>query len=252
MMRGRSSQALEFTENATRVREAFEQTFWSDELNSYALALDGEKRPCRVRTSNAGHCLLAGLPDDERAACLVKTLNSEELFSGWGIRTLASNERRYNPMSYHNGSIWPHDNALIAAGMARYGFTPQAMRVFDALFDASLHMDLQRMPELFCGFRRRPGQGPTRYPVACAPQAWSCAAVFLLLQACLGLSINVPSRQVRFVRPQLPEWLDWIELRRLAVGPASVDLQLRRLRQDVAIEVIKKQGDAEIVVTKVV
>ncbi len=252
MLHGNSDQALQYTEKATRLRQAFEDRFWCDQLDSYVLALDGAKQPCQVRTSNAGHCLFSGIADPDRAKRIAQTLCSAEFFSGWGIRTLAISERRYNPMSYHNGSIWPHDNALIAAGLARYGFTSQATQIFDALFDASLHMDLQRLPELFCGFRRRPGQGPTRYPVACAPQAWAAGAVFLLLQACLGLTIDGPSHQIRFVRPQLPLWLEWLELKGLSVGDAQVDLQLRRSRQDVAIEVSDKQGDAEIIVTKVV
>src|SRR5205823_2033432 len=157
-----------------------------EDLGTYVLAQDGGKSPCRVRTSNAGHCLLTGIAAPERALRVARTLLSHDSFSGWGIRTVAAREARYNPMSYHNGSIWPHDNAPIAAGLARYGLKDEALRVMNAMFDASLFFDMHRLPELFCGFERRAGEGPTLYPVACAPQAWAAAAIFLLLQACLG------------------------------------------------------------------
>jgi len=167
-------------------------------------------------------------------------------FSGWGIRTLASTEARFNPMSYHNGSIWPHDNALISMGLARYGYHREALRILTALFETSLYLDLQRMPELFCGFRRRPGQGPTLYPIACAPQAWAAATPFYLLQAALGLSFHTADSRILFDRPRLPDYMDTIRIRDLAVGKASLDLMLRRSAQDVGINVLKKVGKTEI------
>src|SRR5262249_25545987 len=158
----------------------------------------GDKRPCRVRTSNAGQCLFTGIASPDRAWRVARTLLSPESFSGWGVRTVAASEARYNPMAYHNGSVWPHDNALIAQGFARYGLGEKALQILTGLFEAGLYFDLQRMPELFCGFPRHPGEGPILYPVACAPQAWSAASVFLLLQACLGLGVNGPEAQVSF------------------------------------------------------
>src|SRR5207253_3892361 len=155
-------------------------------------------QPCRVRTSNAGHCLFAGVATPEHARRVAATLTDETSFSGWGIRTVASSEARYNPMSYHNGSVWPHDNALIAAGFARYGFKESAGMLLAGLLDASLFFDLHRLPELFCGFPRRAGESPTLYPVACAPQAWAAGAVFLLLEACLGLSVCSRAHTVVF------------------------------------------------------
>ena len=155
---------------AKDLREKFDQAFWNEEIGTYALALDGEKRPCRVVASNAGHALFAGIAAPDRAKRVAERLLTPDMFSGWGVRTLAMGQPRYNPMSYHNGSVWPHDNALIAMGFARYGLKVEAARVFSAIFDAGRHQDLSRLPELFCGFTRKAHRAPTPYPVACAPQ----------------------------------------------------------------------------------
>ena len=170
---GFDDRARALARQAKELRERFERAFWSDDLGTYALALDGKKRPCGVRASNAGHCLFTGIAHPARARRVAETLMGEAFFTGWGVRTLAMNEGRYNPMSYHNGSIWPHDNAMLGAGFARYGMRAPAARILAGLFDASLFVDRYRMPELFCGFHRRAGEGPTLYPVACSPQAWS-------------------------------------------------------------------------------
>ncbi len=163
---------------------------------------------------------------------------------------MAESEARYNPMSYHNGSIWPHDNAIIAAGLARYRLMQHVFQIFTGLFDASLFVDMHRMPELFCGFVRRPGEGPTLYPVACAPQSWAGAAVFSLLQSLLGLTIDAPRRQIRFDRSVLPQSLPRINISNLRVGNACVDLALERFPIDVGIELLRREGDVEIVVLK--
>ncbi len=231
-------------QQARDLQQRFEAAFWCEDLSTYALALDGRKRPCRVRSSNAGHCLFTGIARPEHARRVANTLMSPGSFSGWGIRTLAASEVRYNPMSYHNGSVWPHDNALIAAGLARYGFTEAAMRVLGGLFEASKYLDLHRLPELFCGFEHRSGEGPTLYPVACAPQAWSAAAVFLLLQACLGLSVK--GTEVLFSYPLLPEFLREVQIHRLRMGEASIDLLLQRHREDVGINVLRREGQVQI------
>jgi glycogen debranching enzyme len=240
--------ARRLEKQALALKKKFNQIFWCEDLNTYALALDGDKRPCRVRTSNAGHTLWSGIASWEYANRLVRTLFSEDFFSGWGIRTLARNEARYNPMSYHNGSVWPHDNALITAGLARYGYKKQAVRLLTGLFEASNALDLHRLPELFCGFTRLPGQGPTHYPVACAPQAWASAAVFFLLQACLGLTFSSEKPQVCFSHPRLPEYLQWMEIRNLPVGSGAVDLILHRHPQDVGVNALRKDKDVEIAV----
>jgi glycogen debranching enzyme len=247
---GHLERAAELQRRADELRSSFEERFWSEELSTYVLALDGRKRPCRVRTSNAGHGLFAGIAGRERAQLTAATLMDDASFSGWGVRTVAASELRYNPMSYHNGSVWPHDNALVACGLGRYGRKRDVLRILDGLFDASQFVELRRMPELFCGFKRRPGEGPTLYPVACAPQSWSAGAVFLLLQAALGLSIDAPGQQIVFSRPLLPEFLGTVHIDGLRAGAATVDLVLHRHGEDVGITVARREGDVEIVDVK--
>jgi glycogen debranching enzyme len=247
---GDGARAEELERRAEELRESFERAFWSEDLSTYCLALDGEKKRCEVRASNAGHCLFTGIASQQRAWRVTHTLLNESSFSGWGIRTVDANEARYNPMSYHNGSVWPHDNAVISLGMARYGRKDGAVRVLQGLFEASLHFDLHRMPELFCGFRQRANEGPTLYPVACAPQAWAAGAVFLLLQACLGLDIDAPNLRVCLDRPELPEGLDRVTLRNLQIGEASLDLTLHRHEKDVGVHLERREGAVEVVVVK--
>ena len=242
--------AADLWRDADALQERFEASFWSPILSTYVLALDGEKRPCRVRSSNAGHCLFTGIATPVHARLAAATLLADDSFSGWGIRTLSALEARYNPMSYHNGSVWPHDNALIAYGLAQYGFKDAALKILSGLFDASLFFELRRMPELFCGFSRRTGEGPTLYPVACSPQAWAAASVFLLLQSCLGLSIKAPVKQVHVSNPVLPDFLQELEVRNLKVGDSSVDLVFQRRDGDVGINILKKEGDVKIVLVK--
>ena len=214
------------------------------------MALDGNKRQCRVRSSNAGHCLYTGIVAAERARLVAGQLRGESLFSGWGMRTLASTERGYNPISYHNGSVWPHDNALIAMGFCRYGLQDATVRVFQGLLDASRFLHLARLPELFCGFPRRPAEGPTLYPMACAPQAWASGAAFLLLQACLGLSIDGSARRVSCSRPVLPPSIGELHVRNLVVGDGSIDLVFRRTASDVSMAIARRDSGIETVVRK--
>ncbi|PYI96499.1 MAG: amylo-alpha-1,6-glucosidase [Verrucomicrobia bacterium] len=250
-MLGNTARARELSQQAQTLRRGFEQAFWCDDLSTYAIALDGSKQPCRVRTSNAGHCLFAGIATQEHARRVAATLTDETSFSGWGIRTVASSEARYNPMSYHNGSVWPHDNALIAAGFGRYGFKESAAMVLAGLLDASLFFDLHRLPELFCGFPRRAGESPTLYPVACAPQAWAAGAVFLLLEACLGLSVSAPKQTLVFSKPVLPAFLPKVSIRDLKVGDARVDLLLTRHDEgDVGVNVLRRDGALEVLILK--
>ncbi|HSL04588.1 MAG TPA: amylo-alpha-1,6-glucosidase [Nitrospiraceae bacterium] len=247
---GHTEQASRLLKEADTLRTQFERRFWCHDLSSYALALDGLKQPCRVRTSNAGHCLWTGIAEQKHGMRTAKTLMREEFFNGWGVRTVAATEIRFNPMSYHNGSVWPHDNALIAAGMASYGFKQGALKILCGLFDASRFLDLHRLPELLCGFSRRAGEGPTLYPVACNPQTWSSVALFLLLQSCLGLRIEAPLARLSFSQPVLPPFLKHIEIKNLRIGHAVVDLSLERQAKDVGINVLRREGRVEIVVTK--
>jgi glycogen debranching enzyme len=245
---GLAEQAERLEHEAAALQQKFERDFWSEELGLYVLALDGHKRQCEVRASNTGHVLLTRLADPLRAAEVARNLMLEHTFSGWGVRTVAAGEARYNPMSYHNGSVWPHDNALIALGMSLYGMQDRAERLLSGLYDASLQLDLNRLPELFCGFHRRAdGAGPTLYPVACAPQAWSAGAPFLLLQACMGLEIRAPERKLLLTNPALPAELDHLRIEGLRIMDATVDLLLQRHAHGIAVEVLRKNGDIEVV-----
>ena len=247
---GRTAQAAKLRDQAETLRQKFEAAFWCEDLGTYALALDGNKKPCRVKTSNAGHCLFARIADPERARRVCDQLMSHELFSGWGVRTVATSELRYNPMSYHNGSVWPHDNSMIGYGMNLYGFKDPALRILSGLFDASSFVKLRRLPELFCGFARRQGEGPTLYPVACAPQAWASGSLFLLLQACLGLSIRSSEGKIVFLRPALPPAIHELRLRNLRIGKDSVELLLQRHLQDVNVTIVRSEGDLNIEVIR--
>jgi glycogen debranching enzyme len=249
-LRGDDDSAKVWRTRAERLRVRFEEAFWCDDLGTYALALDRHKKPCRVRSSNVAHCLYSGIASDARARRIATSLMSDASFAGWGIRTIAEGEARYNPMSYHNGSIWPHDNALAAAGLGRYGFTERASQILTAMFDLSQKVDLQRLPELICGFARSGGERPTLYPVACAPQAWAAGAVFLLLQACLGLRIEAALRRVMFTRAVLPDQIDSLRIVNLSVGDARIDLRLERHTHDVGVTVLRRHGDVEIVSVK--
>jgi glycogen debranching enzyme len=247
---GESERAAALRASAARLQDAFEQAFWCEKESTYALALDGRKHPCRVRTSNAGHCLFGRIARRDRARRVAEQLVESEMFSGWGIRTLSAVECRYNPMSYHNGSVWPHDNGLIAAGFSHYGFDDLVTRPFAALFDASTTLDGHRLPELFCGFHRRAGEGPTLYPVACSPQAWAAGVVFAFIQACLRLSVDVGARRLCIDRATLPPFLTSLRLLNLDVAFGTVDLLFERQPLDISVTVLRKRGDFEVRVVK--
>lgn len=233
---------------ALKLKEDFQRAFWSNRISTYALALDGDKRPCEVKTSNAGQCLFSGIADGEHAAQVGAQLTSELFFSGWGIRTVAASETGYNPMSYHNGSVWPHDNALIAYGFAHYRHTHLAAKILAGFFEASALLTLNRLPELFCGFPRRPGKGPTLYPVACSPQAWAAGAALLLLQSSIGLRIDALKKRIILTRPVLPAFLEHVRIRNISVGSASVDVLLFRSSNTVAVTVDRRVGDVDVLV----
>src|SRR6185295_13831824 len=211
---GAPERAPALRQRAERLRERFEADFWLPDEAYYALALDREGAPCRVISSNAGHLLWTRLVSDSRAHVVARRMMADDMYTGWGLRTLASGERLYNPMSYHNGSVWPHDTAIAAGGMRRYG-----------LVQAVLQMEHMRMPELFCGFRRVDGYGPTQYPVACSPQAWAAGVVFMLIASMLGLTPDAADNQLTLNRPRLPGWLSWIELRGLQLRSSRMTLR---------------------------
>jgi glycogen debranching enzyme len=233
---------------AETLRARFEEAFWCEEIGSYVLALDGQKKQCRVRASNAGHALFCRIATQEHAEATGASLMAEHSFCGWGVRTVAACEARYNPMSYHDGSVWPHDNALIGLGFSYYGLQKQVASILEGLHEASRHVELHRLPELFCGFHRRPEtNGPTLYPVACSPQAWAAGSVFMLVQACIGLSVRAPERQICFRQPSLPSNLNEVRVQNLRVGDAVADFVIRRSDGGVKVEILRKVGSIEIV-----
>ena len=232
---------------ADQLRSNFHRAFWCDAIGMYALALDGQKRQCEVRSSNSGQCLFSGIGDPESNNRIIEELGQPAFFSGWGIRTIASSEKNFNPMSYHNGSIWPHDNSLIAWGLAQHGEKGLARRILSGLLDAAIVLELRRLPELFCGFPRRPQKAPTLYPVACSPQAWAAGSVFLLLQSCIGLHISAENSRITLYYPTLPETIQKLCLKNLSVGDGSADLVLTRDCDAVSVGISKRIGNIEVI-----
>jgi glycogen debranching enzyme len=247
---GGGEQASDLRDAAVRLRARFEHDFWLEDEGFYALALDGDGRPCRVISSNPGHCLWTGIVDPERAPSVAKHLLGDAMFTGWGVRTLSARERLYNPMSYHNGSVWPHDTAITAAGLRRYGLADAFLALSTGLFQAVLHWDGLRMPELFCGFPRQPGYGPTRYPVACSPQAWAAGVVFELVSGMLGFMPDARRNQLTLDRPILPTWLNWVEVRNLQFRGSRLSFIVERGRQGSAVELLGREGDAEVLIRR--
>ena len=244
---GKTDVAAKLAERAATLKEKFNHDFWIEEKQTVALALDGDKRPCKVMSSNAAHCLATGIIDGDRGKALAERLLRDDMFTGWGVRTLSDSEQRYNPMSYHNGSVWPHDNAMAALGMARCRNRPGVISVLEGLLDAAVSFRQGSLPELFCGFAREPRLGPVPYPVACHPQAWSAASVFLILQAILGMRILAFENRVSIDTPMLPKWIEWIKVEDLKVGKGTVSLNFQRLPSSAAaVEVLDRKGDVEI------
>jgi glycogen debranching enzyme len=243
---GKDDLAIVLDRAADNLAAKFEAAFWCEEMMTYAFALDGKKRQCRVRTSNAGQVLMSGISPPHRAEAVMRDLMRPVFFSGWGIRTVTREEARYNPMSYHNGSVWPHDNSLIALGFARYGHKDAVSRVFQGLFDAASYMDLRRLPELFCGFQRGRARGPTLYPVACSPQAWAAGTPFLLLQSSLGLEFNPDRNEIVLRNPNLPAFFDEVTVRNLQLNSSSVDLVLHRNGSGISLNVLRNDSQVEV------
>lgn len=244
---GQPERAASLREQAATLRERFNEAFWMEDEQYFAGALDRDKRPVRTITSNPGHTLYCGLVDQDRAKAMATRLLAPDMFSGWGIRTLSKTAAAYNPMSYHNGSVWPHDNALIAAGLKRYNFARGTNRVATALFDAAIHADYMRLPELFCGFTRRSPNRPVSYPVACSPQAWAAGSPFLMLQAILGVSARAHENLLTVHMPHLPVWLNTVELRGLRVGTDRISMVFRREGEITSFSLISREGDTRVV-----
>jgi glycogen debranching enzyme len=242
---GKNVEAASWDARADTFQSEFLRAYWWEQEQTFYMALAENKEPCDVVVSNAGQCLWSGIVPDEQARQVVQRLMREDMFSGWGIRTLSTQARRYNPLSYHNGSIWPHDNALVGAGFALYGAKDEAGQVLKSLFDASAHFADARLPELYCGFARRPGYGPTRYPVACAPQGWAAGSPFLLLSALLGLHPDAANHRLVLDGPTLPEWLTSLELKGLYVGDRHVHLRFVRVGEQTEV-VLGRENEVDV------
>lgn len=247
---GEPEQARDLERQSKELRGRFERAFWVPERAIYALALDGDKRPCEVLSSNAGHCLFSGIASPERAALVAEHLTGSRFFSGWGVRTIAAGEARFNPMSYHNGSVWPHDNGLIALGLSRYGHKQGVRAIFEGIFESAIYDEFRRLPELFCGFNRRRRRGPTSYPVACSPQAWAAASPFALLAATIGLHVDHEDAELRLDFPTLPAFLDELTIHNIRFAGSTVDLRLARTGEDVTAAVLERSGPARVTISK--
>ncbi|WGM31739.1 amylo-alpha-1,6-glucosidase [Brevundimonas sp. NIBR11] len=243
------ARAMAWDNQADEIRSLVEERFWMEDEQFYAIALDGDGEPCEAIGSNAGHLLFTGLPTATRAAAVTKRLLGGEFRSGWGLRTLARGQARFNPMSYHNGSVWPHDTSLGVAGMAQYGERDAVGSILGEIYEAASHFHM-RLPELFCGFEREPGEGPIAYPVACLPQAWAAGSVFLMLQASLGVSIDAPNRTITVNAPALPSGIERLTVSRLQVGEATVDLAFERVGDQVVVMPRNRVGDVRVVTTR--
>jgi len=244
---GRPQDARRLEDDADLLKLRFNEAFWMEEEQFFAAALDGDKRPVRSVMSNPGHGLYCGIIDQDKAMPLAKRLLAPDMFSGWGVRTLSRSAVAYNPMSYHNGSVWPHDNALIAAGLKRYRFARSTNRLATALFDAAVAADDSRLPELFCGFTRRTPNRPVSYPIACSPQAWAAGAPFLMLQAILGLSARAHENLLTVNLPHLPTWLNTVEVRNLKVGDSTISIVFRREAEITSFSVLSREGNLRVV-----
>lgn len=231
---GRDGDAPAWTARAERLRAAVERHFWDEEMGFYGLAIDGAGQLCRVRTSNPAHLLYTGLASPERAARVAAQLLSSPFNSGWGVRTVARGEARYNPISYHNGSVWPHDNAICASGIARAGLRGGAPRLLRGAFEAAVHFDM-RLPELFCGFPRSQGAPPVAYPVACLPQAWAAGSGLMMLQACLGIDIDGCNQMINITHPELPTGIEDVAVRGLRMGERRFDLVFRKAGDRISV-----------------
>jgi glycogen debranching enzyme len=240
---GDTAQADKLKRQALELAKRVEKSFWMQNRNYFAMALDRHKRKLEVISSNPGHLLFSRVLKTDKARAVMSRLMEPDMHSGWGWRTLSSAERVFNPLSYHRGSIWPHDNSLIVHGMALYDFTRPALHTLTTLFQACLNFRDNRLPELFCGVQRRDHDVPVQYPVSCSPQAWASGALFFMLTSVLGIRPSAPSRELNIVNPVLPDWLDHLQVRNLRVGRSRVGLDFTRRGDRTFCNVVDVEGD---------
>ena len=245
---GDSRRADQLESEARDLRTRFNRDFWMEDEGCYALALQGDKSQAAVVSSNPGQALWTGIADSDKAKRTVHRLMSEDMFGGWGIRTLATSEKRYNPIGYHLGTVWPHDNSIIAAGFRRYGFDDEVHDIFTAVSHAAFTYRNYRLPELFAGFASKRFGVPVHYPVACHPQAWAAGTIPFLLQTLLGISAEAFDRRLRVARPMLPDFAHHVIVRGIRVGDASADLRFQRTSHGIAVDVLRADGDLNVLV----
>jgi glycogen debranching enzyme len=247
-MRGDEALGDRLDREATELAARFEAAFWVEDQRYYAMALDADKRQADAIGSNAGQCLWSGIVSQERSGDVIERLLQPSMFSGWGIRTYASDQPGYNPIGYHTGTVWPHDTSLIAAGFKRYGHHEASNRLVGPMMEAAQRFPDYRLPELFCGFDKTQAVIPVSYPVACSPQAWAAGSSFLFLQTMLGLRAHADVGELELMHPHLPDWLGKVTLNGLRVGEASVDLLFHRWRGTTSAEVLRKVGDVAVTI----
>ncbi len=245
---GRRQEAERLERQARELYKRFQNAYWLPERRYLAVALQKEGRPAEAISSNPGQALWSGVVSARHARAVARTLLSKRMFSGWGIRTMAEGESAYNPLDYQVGAVWPHDNAMIAAGLKRYGYSEDALRVFSAIYEAASRFPSYRLPEVFAGFDRNYSPEPVRYPVACSPQAWAAGAIPYMLRTALGLEPDATERKLRIVRPALPDWLGEVGVRGLQVGEAKVDLLFRRHHGETSLVVLEQHGPLQVIV----
>jgi len=242
---GRSGEANKLKKDASKLKKEFNDKFWMEDKRFFTMALDSIG-VCDVISSNPGHCLWSGIVDEKYAKDLADRLFKEDMFTGWGVRTLSSKELRYNPLGYHIGTVWPHDNSLIAMGLGKYHLYDRLSELFTGMYDAASVFPLYRLPELFSGFKRGKYNMPVKYPVACSPQAWSAGTIPYMLIAALGLTPDALNKRLTLVKPHLPPWLNKINITDLRIGKASVNMEFRREESGTLVNVVKKHGELDV------
>jgi glycogen debranching enzyme len=245
---GEPERAENLEREAQELKARFNRDFWLEDRGFYALALQEGRVPAAVLSSNAGHALWGGIAESDKARRTMERLLDEDMFNGWGIRTLSEKEMGYNPIGYHLGTVWPHDNSLIAAGFKEYGFDQEACRVFQGMVRAAMHFEAYRLPELFAGFRREDYEIPVSYPLANKPQAWAAGTIPHMLETLLGLQPEAFEHRLRVVRPALPDFFSRLEVHRLRVGADRVDLRFERIGGVMAVQVLGRMGGLNVVV----
>ena len=251
-MMGDNDLKIRLLKESQEFKERFNKDFWMEDMRFFAMGLDKYGNQIKTITSNPGHCLETGIIDKHYESIIAERFFEPDMFSGWGIRTLSTNTLMYNPMSYHNGSIWPHDNSIIAYGFSKIGRIDLTLRIITTLFEAARLLKYKRLPELFCGFSRklRRQDPPVSYPVACSPQAWSAASVFLLIQSMLNIIADAQNSELKLLDSKLPHWLDYLRLENIQIGTAFTDLEFKRTSKGLVIDVLEKRGHLDIIIKK--